>query len=313
MTGGLSLRQLEYLTTVADEGRLTPAAARLFVTVPTLSQQLKTLERGVGTALVERGANGVRLTAAGEAFLPFARAALRSARLAQEAARAADARRRAAVRLVTLPPLLPGLLPALVDTARAHVDAPLVVEVREESRQLRAAVRSGAADVAVGPRPGRWDGRIDCLAAEEAVIVCASDDPLAGRESPLENLLQRDWIVHHGEGWDPQDLTAGAPGGDALRWPFPVAEVPTVEAAVVLAVAGAGVTVAPRSALPDGAADCVIRLAPRQIRETSIYRAAGAAAPVERCCQALRTAVARAARSAEATGGADEQQRPPAG
>ncbi|MFI1198618.1 LysR family transcriptional regulator [Streptomyces sp. NPDC020883] len=310
MTGGLSLRQLEYLTAVADEGRLTPAAARLFVTVPTLSQQLRTLERGVGAVLTERGANGVRLTPAGEAFLPFARAALRSARLAQEAARAADERRRVAVRLATLPALLPGLVPALVDTARASVGVPLAVEVLEGSRQLRAAVQSGAADIAIGPCPARWDGRVECLATEEAVVVCAPDDPLAGRESPLESLLQRDWIVHHCEGWAPQDLVIGTRGGDGDSWPLPVADVPHVETAVALAMAGVGVTVAPRSALPDEADDCCIRLVPRQILRTSIYRAVGVAESVERCCQALRTAVARAAGRPEPTGGTDEGTDP---
>ncbi|MFK0295445.1 LysR family transcriptional regulator substrate-binding protein, partial [Streptomyces sp. NPDC090442] len=220
----------------------------------------------------------------------------RSATLAQAAARAADEKRRAAVRLVTLPALLPGLVPALADTARACAGAPLVVETRNESRQLRAAVQSGAADIAVGPCPAHGEGRVDHLAADETVVVCPSDDQLAGRESPLEDLLRRDWIVHRGAGGSPQDLVVGTCGDDGVSWPLPVADVPTVETAVALALAGVGVTVAPRSALPHEADDCFIHLVPRQFRETSIYRAAGAPEPVEGCCQALRTAVAHAAR-----------------
>ena len=70
---GLELRHLRYLVAVADAGTFTRAAERLFIAQPTLSQQIGRLEQAVGTPLLHRGRDGVRLTAAGAVLLDAAR------------------------------------------------------------------------------------------------------------------------------------------------------------------------------------------------------------------------------------------------
>jgi DNA-binding transcriptional LysR family regulator len=70
---GLELRHLRYLIAVADEGTFTHAAEQLFIAQPTLSQQIGRLEQLVGTPLLYRGRDGVRLTAAGAVLLDAAR------------------------------------------------------------------------------------------------------------------------------------------------------------------------------------------------------------------------------------------------
>jgi DNA-binding transcriptional LysR family regulator len=70
---GLELRHLRYLVAVAEAGTFTRAAERLFIAQPTLSQQIGRLEQLVGTPLLHRGRDGVRLTAAGAALLDAAR------------------------------------------------------------------------------------------------------------------------------------------------------------------------------------------------------------------------------------------------
>src|SRR3954470_18529132 len=82
----MSLRQMEYLVAVVDEGSFTRAAQRLFVTQPALSHQIKALEKSVGGALLERQPHAVYLTPMGRAFLPHATAAVRAADEAQRAA-----------------------------------------------------------------------------------------------------------------------------------------------------------------------------------------------------------------------------------
>ena len=59
---GVELRHLRYLVAVADAGTFTHAAERMFVTQPTLSQQIRRLEEMVGTPLLHRRRDGVRLT-----------------------------------------------------------------------------------------------------------------------------------------------------------------------------------------------------------------------------------------------------------
>jgi DNA-binding transcriptional LysR family regulator len=73
---GLELRHLRYLAAVADAGTFTRAAERLFIAQPTLSQQIGRLEQIVGTPLLVRGRDGVRLTTAGAVLLDAARDAL---------------------------------------------------------------------------------------------------------------------------------------------------------------------------------------------------------------------------------------------
>src|SRR5271165_7627840 len=70
---GLELRHLRYLVAVADAGTFTRAAEQLFISQPTLSQQIGRLEQLVGTPLLVRGRDGVRLTAAGAVLLDAAR------------------------------------------------------------------------------------------------------------------------------------------------------------------------------------------------------------------------------------------------
>src|SRR5260370_29137978 len=85
----MNLRQLEYFVAIADEGSFTRAAEQLLVAQPSLSQQIKSLERELGGPLLERLPTGVRLTAAGKAFLPDARAAVTHAERARRNARSA--------------------------------------------------------------------------------------------------------------------------------------------------------------------------------------------------------------------------------
>src|SRR5579859_5621183 len=68
----LELRHLRYFVAVAEAGTFTRAAERLFIAQPTLSQQIGRLEQFVGTPLLARGRDGVRLTTAGAVLLDAA-------------------------------------------------------------------------------------------------------------------------------------------------------------------------------------------------------------------------------------------------
>ena len=71
----LKLKDLRYLVAVADLRHFGRAAARCFVSQPTLSAQLKKLEESLGVQLIERAPNNVSLTAAGEEIVARAIAA----------------------------------------------------------------------------------------------------------------------------------------------------------------------------------------------------------------------------------------------
>src|SRR5207249_7024652 len=72
----MELRHLRYFVAVAEEQNVTRAAARLHVSQPPLSRQIRDLEDELGVALFNHGAKSVRLTEAGKVFLTEAHAVL---------------------------------------------------------------------------------------------------------------------------------------------------------------------------------------------------------------------------------------------
>ncbi|WP_190127833.1 transcriptional regulator CynR [Streptomyces mashuensis] len=81
----LELRHLRYLLAVAEHGSFTRAAEDLHLSQPTLSQQVKQLERALGVQLLDRSGRTVRLTDAGEVYAGHARRALRDLAAAERA------------------------------------------------------------------------------------------------------------------------------------------------------------------------------------------------------------------------------------
>ncbi|MEV7546600.1 LysR family transcriptional regulator [Streptomyces sp. NPDC089915] len=75
----MELRQLRYFVTVVEEGGFTRAAARLHLSQPGLSAQIRQLEKELGQPLLERSSRSVTLTEVGRSVLPYARAALAAA------------------------------------------------------------------------------------------------------------------------------------------------------------------------------------------------------------------------------------------
>jgi DNA-binding transcriptional LysR family regulator len=75
----MSMRALECLVTIVDQGSLTQAAAVLHMSQPALSHQIAAIERELGTPVIERLPRGVRPTAAGLAAAAEARIALAAA------------------------------------------------------------------------------------------------------------------------------------------------------------------------------------------------------------------------------------------
>lgn len=73
----MELRQLRYFLAIAESLSFTRAAAALHLTQPTLSQQIKQLERDLGTVLFDRVGKTIRLTAGGQVFKQHAERALR--------------------------------------------------------------------------------------------------------------------------------------------------------------------------------------------------------------------------------------------
>lgn len=189
---------MRYVVAVAETNNFTRAAERCLVVQSALSHQIARLERELGAKLFERTSRRVRLTAAGEAFLPAARQALDAAERARAevAAAAGEISGRLAI----------GAIPTV-----AAVDLPTALRhFHEKHRQVRITLRSGASeeltervrqgslDVAflglpVGLQPKGVSGRE--LARGELVAVVPPGHRLADREGVDLRLLADDLFV----------------------------------------------------------------------------------------------------------------------
>ncbi|MGX5181462.1 LysR family transcriptional regulator [Streptomyces avermitilis] len=138
----MELRQLRYFLAVAEELNFGRAAERLLIAGPSLSQQIKTLERDLGVRLFDRDRRSVSLTPAGTALLPYTRSLLE---------RADDLQRRAR-RLGGSEPVRLGYvnwLPADL-TARTSAVAQLHIDAWVAPSHAQAArVADGSLDLAV--------------------------------------------------------------------------------------------------------------------------------------------------------------------
>ena len=105
----IELRHLRYFAAVADAGSFTHAAERMFIAQPTLSQQIRRLEEIVGTPLLHRRREGLRLTPAGSVLLDASRTVLSLVDHGVNRTRQAAGMGRSCLRVV-LPPRLPDVL-----------------------------------------------------------------------------------------------------------------------------------------------------------------------------------------------------------
>jgi DNA-binding transcriptional LysR family regulator len=189
-------RRVLLFRTVARTGSLSGAARALTMTQPAVSQQLRHLEREVGTPLLLRGPRGITLTEAGSLLLARADAVASQLHMADEELSSVANLREGRVRLVAFPSAAAVLVPDALQELRSRHPGLEVTMVEAEPPEAWTSVREGEADVALvfgydGPPPD--DGELVWipLAVEPLLLVLPPDHPGPGR--------RRSWLAD--EAW----------------------------------------------------------------------------------------------------------------
>lgn len=190
----VDLRLLGYVVAIAEEGSVSGGARRLGLTQPTLSRQLRDLERRLGTGLFERDGRRLVPTAAGTALVRRAAVLLAEAEAAVEDVRLAADGRSGRLTVAFAGSGINGPLGAALGRVRREL--PRVVLRLEESfsdTEMSAGVLDGRFDIAVQRLPMR-DTRLATRAwwQEPLSLFVPDGHPLAhaGEPAPLAALGQ---------------------------------------------------------------------------------------------------------------------------
>jgi DNA-binding transcriptional LysR family regulator len=242
----VELRQLRSFVVLAEELHFRRAADRLHIAQPSLSQQLKRLEDGLGVRLVERDRRRVALTPAGEALLPEARAVLAAADHAAAVARATAAGERGRLRLNLTRSLTGGLAGEIVEAFRARLPG-VTLELDVGTSTLNAiALREDVIDVAFVRPPLVDDGlEVLDLGREPMVCVLPTRHRLARRRTVRAEDVRGEPLVWWPEGHAPapwRDMLAELYGDDPGGWPTVARAEPEEERIVTAVAAGAGIS-----------------------------------------------------------------------
>ena len=186
---GVELRQLRYFVAVAEELNFGRAAERLLIAGPSLSQQIKALERDLGVRLFDRDRRSVSLTPAGAALLPPTRDLLeRADELKRRAGRLSGSE---SVRLGYVNWIPPDLTVRTAPVARLHIDAWVA-----PSHTQAARVADGSLDLAVCWAPAedleRLGLRARLLGADRLYAVAKGTDTGAVAAGDIDILIDDD-------------------------------------------------------------------------------------------------------------------------
>jgi len=243
----MQLRQLEYFVAVASTRHFTQAASAVHVAQPSLSNQIRSLERELGAPLFNRARGNITLTAAGETLLPLATRILADVESARVQVRELVGLARGELRLGATPTLSTVLLPAALQRfCGIYPGIDIFVEERG-SRDLVQLLAQGQLDLAlvVLPLHTRDPALTTAALFKEPLIVAA---PADGSIVRARTLRVRDLahlpLVMLRDGYDMREVVLTAMRRERIE-PQVAIEGGELDAVLSFVEAGLGIAVVP--------------------------------------------------------------------
>jgi DNA-binding transcriptional LysR family regulator len=241
----IELRLLRYFAVVAEELHVGNAAARLYISQPALSQQIRALEDQVGLPLFVRHPRGMELTEAGEVLLQEARELLGGSERLEATVEELRRGRATGLRIGLPPGLSPTLLPELLAPLREREpDARIEVCELTTPEQL-AALHDGSLDLGLVREPVE-DSRLSrrTLLVEALGVGLPAGHPLTQRDGLTLRELAAEVFVCFPRPWAPSlhDVLVGELRRQRIEARFQDSE--HLSTTVGMVAAGHGLTLA---------------------------------------------------------------------
>ena len=244
----LKLKDLRYLVAVAEQRHFGRAAARCFVSQPTLSAQLKKLERSLGVQLIERAPHKVSLTEAGELVVARARRMIEAGdEIVALAAGRCDPLA-GKLRVALLPTIGPYLLPHVTRAIRRSLPRLELRLYEHQTAPMLAKLRDGELDLGILALPVELAGlEARELYREAFTLAVPEHHPLAARHAVRAADLKGETLLLLEEGHclADQALEVCSRAGVSQSEDFRATSLETLRQMVA---AGAGVTLLPELA-----------------------------------------------------------------
>lgn len=245
----MDLQQLRYFVALSEEKHFQRAAQKTHVSQPTLSQQLKKLEIELGSPLLERTSRKIRLTPAGEKFLPYAVQVLDSAEKGREALQKDGGEITGRIRVAAIPTICPYLMPEVIPLIKKAAPK-LVLELYEETTSvLLDHLKQGQIDLGVLSLPISERGiATRPLMKEKFYLAVSRKNPLASKKTvhPRDLANEKLLVLQEGHCFGSQSLEYCK---TALKNPQVIFQGSGLLSVLKLAAANEGVTFAPEMAL----------------------------------------------------------------
>ncbi|WP_123670206.1 LysR family transcriptional regulator [Actinocorallia herbida] len=245
----MQLQQLAYFVAVAEIRHFTQAAESLGIAQPSLSKQIRALEKELGAPLFSRARGNITLTPAGDVLLPLAKRILADVDTARLEVRELAGLVRGRVRLGATPSLCAGLL---ADALRRFHDAYPGIDLTVEeggSRDLVRDLTRGSLDIALVILPLADDTPLVTTPILREHLVVAMPSDQRPRRSPMsvEDLHGRDLVMFR-VGYDLRDSTIAACRQAGFEPRYAV-EGGEMDAVLRFVEAGLGIAVVPSMVL----------------------------------------------------------------
>jgi len=256
----ITLKQLRYLTALAEHRHFGRAAEACAISQPALSMQIRGLERDLGVALVERRHGDVILTETGRELARRGEGVLAGAHDLVDFARVRSAPLTGALGLGVIPTLGPYVLPKLLPALQRHYPG-LKVELREtQTKILVDELTRGALDVLLLALPlQEVDTASVALFDDPFLLAVPRDDPRPGGASVRAADIDLARLILLEEGHCLRDQALAFCAGDRRDRSFGLGA--TSLATVLQMVAnGYGITLLPQVALDVEARDERVKL-----------------------------------------------------
>jgi DNA-binding transcriptional LysR family regulator len=242
------LVHIEGFLEVARFNSVSRAAEALYVTQPTLTARLHALERELGERLFVRGRQGMRLTDAGRAFLPYAERAVRALRDGRRAIAEVGSGTAGQLLLAAAPAVSTYILPEVLERfVGEHPRVEVVVRTGHSEDVLLMVLRDEV-QVGLGRALQHPEIAVQPFHTEELVLVVSPDHPFARAGSATIAELGTEQLILFDRTSSYYEITQAAflAAGVTLRG---LMELDNIEAAKKMVERGLGVSLLPRTAV----------------------------------------------------------------